>query len=362
MSLPNNRKVLVFDFNIVYPILSGYSLLNQVLSDSQSEYVLVFNFKSQLYEILSEQGYKCYIVPYGTRRGVNKIFDYITVLFKALLIAKKESPTLVHANNALAGRLAIPLAKILNVPSLVQIRNTGLPPRTSLILKYATRVLAVSNFVKNSLPYEMKLKTDVVYDGQPFSSNAFSKIKESSRIVIGMSCRMSEQKGVDLFLKLEKALSDLGYIDKVDFIHCGGQPDTSIISSDMLSKSKVKWLGYIDDMNNFWSKVDIGLLTSNDDEAFGRVIIEGVSNGVTFVSSRCGGPEEIIIDKKTGFLFDINSIKQLTDIVIKLIDDGSYRKSISLKAFYDMQKKFSNEAYVLNIINSYKKVDKIASL
>ena len=106
------------------------------------------------------------------------------MLFKALLIAKKESPTLVHANNALAGRLAIPLAKILSLPSLVHIRNTGLPPRTSFILKYATRVLAVSNFVKDSLPYEMKLKTDVVYDGQPFSANTFSKIKKSNRFVI----------------------------------------------------------------------------------------------------------------------------------------------------------------------------------
>lgn len=359
MSTLNKRKVLVIDFNIVYPVLSGYSLLNQIKTDKSSDYVFIFNFKSQLYEILCSLGYKCYVVEHGRSSGWKKIIEYSLVLFKTLIIAKYEKPTLVHANNALAGRLAVLIAKILCIPSLVQIRNTGFPPRTNFILKHATRILAVSNFVKNSLPSSLHFKVDVVYDGQTFQNFPNKDSLNHKKISIGMSSRISKQKGINLFLKLEKNLNRLGYSEFVEFYHCGGSPDAPVINDELLLESKVKWLGYIDNVNEFWKSIDIGVLTSNDDEAFGRVIIEAVSNGVTFIASKCGGPEEIITDGETGFLFDINDINQLTNITVMLINDSNYRKNISINAFENMKERFSNYAYVTNILKSYNSVDNV---
>lgn len=347
------KKILIMDYNIVYDILSGYSVLNQVLTDIKSDYVFLFNRNCQLQDLLIEKGYVTYIVPYGRQGGVNKIFDYGLLLFKAAKVILKEKPNIIHANNALSGRLAVVCSLLLNVPSVVQIRNVGLPRRTSFFLKRANRILAVSNYVKDSLPLSMQKVTDIVYDGHDF--NCY-KEKYSNEIVIAMASRLSKQKGIHLFIELEKRIS-LKYANlNIRFVHCGGVPSNESFLDVLSETSKIEWLGYINNISEFWQNADIAIIPSVGPEAFGRVVIEAISGAAVVIASRSGGPEEIITDGESGFLFNMEDIDKLESHVCFLIDSPEHRKIISKNGFDMISKKYSNQEYIKLIHKSYSKV------
>lgn len=83
------------------------------------------------------------------------------------------------------------------------------------------------------------------------------------------------------------------------------------------------------------------LLTSHWVEAFGNVAIEALACGVPVITSRCGGPQEIVNEGKIGFLFDIGDIDGLVGAIKKVgtIDRQACRvvaeREYSLAAFGD---------------------------
>lgn len=83
------------------------------------------------------------------------------------------------------------------------------------------------------------------------------------------------------------------------------------------------------------------LLTSHWVEAFGNVAIEALACGVPVISSRCGGPEEIVTDGEVGFLFDVADVDGLVAAIgqIGKIDRQACRalaeREYSLAAFGD---------------------------
>lgn len=83
------------------------------------------------------------------------------------------------------------------------------------------------------------------------------------------------------------------------------------------------------------------LLTSHWVEAFGNVAIEALACGVPVISSRCGGPEEIITDGEVGYLYDIADMDGLVAAIGQLgnIDRRACRdraeREYSLTAFGD---------------------------
>ena len=56
-----------------------------------------------------------------------------------------------------------------------------------------------------------------------------------------------------------------------------------------------------------------------------------MASGVPVVSTRCGGPEDYVIDGETGFLIDIDG-GQLADAVERLIGDRQLRSTMGTNA------------------------------
>jgi glycosyltransferase involved in cell wall biosynthesis len=348
------KKILVFDFNIVWEILSGYSMLNQVLSDEYNDYYFIFNRHCQLSKLLEEKGYEVRVVNYGCSSNlIMSIFQYFNLLLHAILFIFKLDPDVIHANNAMAGRVSVPIAKLCGRKIVVHIRNTGLPPRTYHLIRYVDRVLAVSHCVKDSLNIQLKSKTDVVYDCH--ESNLFNLKKSSDQLIIAMSSRLSSQKGIDNFVNLATRFEDNPNSSLISFVHCGGIPAEDNELGFSPSSVPIVWRGYIDNVDQFWQEANIAIIPSVGPEAFGRVVIEAMSNGAIPIASRCGGPEEIIEDGVNGFLFDINDTNRLYDIVFKLITDPDLSEKISQNAISTAKSKFSNKFYVEIINSSYVK-------
>lgn len=67
-------------------------------------------------------------------------------------------------------------------------------------------------------------------------------------------------------------------------------------------EERVKFTGHEPDVPRLLSEVDLVVLASTGQEAFGRVLIEAGAAGVPVVATRVGGVAEVVVDKKTGLL------------------------------------------------------------
>jgi glycosyltransferase involved in cell wall biosynthesis len=92
-----------------------------------------------------------------------------------------------------------------------------------------------------------------------------------------------------------------------------------------------------------YRRTAVFLLTSRDD-AFGRVVAEAGAFGIPVVSTRCGGPEEIILAGETGLLRPEGDIPGLTEDVFALLDDTELRTRLGeaarrhVHALYDARR------------------------
>ncbi|MUG65139.1 glycosyltransferase [Paenibacillus campinasensis] len=83
---------------------------------------------------------------------------------------------------------------------------------------------------------------------------------------------------------------------------------------------RVVFTGFREDILEICCEADLLLLCS-DNEPFGRVIIEAMSQGTPVVASRGGGVPEIIEHNESGLMYDSGSIHELVHCIRRVLDD-----------------------------------------
>ena len=304
------------------------------------------------------------MIPFNSKNILKKIFDIVFVIPRIIMLHRKVKPDLLHANNILAARFAGIYKILFRTPLLTHIRNSHLPPRTKWVCSLTDRFLTTSEFVsRTALHAKHKNKINVVYDGIEYEDNFSKDINSNNNdLKIGMCSRLSYQKGVDIFCDLANYFNS---VKGCQFYHAGGKP--SIESNDSYEillaekyNDSVNWLGYIDNIESFWKKIDIAIFPARDDEAFGRVVAEAMLAGIPVISTRCGGPEEIIIHEVSGFLVDRDDSADFLKYLEKLKNNKSLREEIGNAGRTRIINNFSHSKYIERIHLAYEKVLKEA--
>jgi glycosyltransferase involved in cell wall biosynthesis len=65
------------------------------------------------------------------------------------------------------------------------------------------------------------------------------------------------------------------------------------------------------------------------EEGFGMVILEAMACGIPVVSTRCGGPNDIVLDGENGYLVDIGDVNAMAEKILALC----IKKKIYIKIF-----------------------------
>jgi glycosyltransferase involved in cell wall biosynthesis len=87
------------------------------------------------------------------------------------------------------------------------------------------------------------------------------------------------------------------------------------------------------------------------EEGLGISAIEGSACGLPIVVTRCTGLIETVIENETGFSFEKESLEDLCEKLLCLIDSQSRRKSMGLAGRAYVQRKFSASAYGQGLID-----------
>jgi len=103
--------------------------------------------------------------------------------------------------------------------------------------------------------------------------------------------------------------------------------------------TRVRFLGYIKDLNELYSKAALVSLTSSF-EGFPNVLIESISNGCPIVSVNCpSGPSEIVEEGINGFLVKERTPEALTEAYEKALAKSWDREAITHTADKFAEKK-----------------------
>lgn len=126
---------------------------------------------------------------------------------------------------------------------------------------------------------------------------------DGNDLVVGFAGRLISGKGAD---HLIRAVAQANEQVAVKLLIAGDGPERTALTSlarALRADSKIRFLGAISDMPDFWQRCDIAAVPSGTFiESFSMVTLEAMTCGKPIVASRNGAIPELIVDGVTGTL------------------------------------------------------------
>ena len=160
--------------------------------------------------------------------------------------------------------------------------------------------------------------------------------------------RLDKQKGLDIFLDVYNK-----YEFKNMHLYVIG---TSVLDNTIPKNTdKITYLGWVDskEIDVYYQKCDVVIMPSRW-EGFGLVAIEAMRNSKPIIVSNRGALPEIIEDNITGYIFDMDNLVSLKNILMKLDKVILYELGKNARKCY--LEKFVDEIMIKNIYLLYKNI------
>jgi glycosyltransferase involved in cell wall biosynthesis len=227
----------------------------------------------------------------------------------------------------------------------------------------STKVVAVSNFVKNSLieeTYAPEKKFDVVHNG--VDPSKFSPQPASDKSLPGNRVlyvgQVQKTKGANYFTQI---FSDSRFNDvKLEVVGSGTYFDKlneEIRSNGLGDNIKLhgKFSDY-SDVLSFYKTNNFGafIFPTQRYEGFPMVLVEAMLNGLPVIAFNKGGVFDAVTNGETGFLVEPGDLATFKDRLAQVLSDDTLRVQMSKKALAKARKDFSIDS----MLDKYEKIMK----
>lgn len=292
---------------------------------------------------------------------------YASFVFIKKLI-KENDIDIVYTNTSVVfpGAFAAKFMKRKNIWHVREIIESRFERKivSSVINIFADIIIANSKATGKSISKNEK-KLEIIYNAIEDNINTKYEVKPINKektITIGMAGRINRWKGQKLFVDMARLVLEknkntrfliAGDVYKGEF-HLLEELKNYIKENNM--EGHMSLLGRVEDMTSFYDSLDVFVLPSIQPEPFGLVVIEAMDRMVPVVATNHGGPVEIIQNNKDGFLVDYKNAEEMSEAVLKLINDEKFRKEIVINAKAKRSSVFSLGNYVRSISEVLKKV------
>lgn len=132
---------------------------------------------------------------------------------------------------------------------------------------------------------------------------------------------------------------DLGLQKNVDF-----KSKLATLANELGLGSVVFFKGFITAPTTILPRYDV-LLNFSKSESFSRTCLEASNCGLAVIATKCGGPQEIIVDNVTGFLVEVDHISGMRDAMLKFSDKPLLAKKYGENGKRHVTHKFSYAKY-----------------
>jgi len=340
---------------------SFLDLLSHLPSDWQP--MAVTPHEGELAARLKQRGIATRALPLPSIRPWT-IIQVFCALNVYLRLCRKLSPSLIYANGSRAAIYGGLVGRILRVPVLWHCRIAQSDPHLDpLLARLSTRIVTNSQATADRFSPRFQMKTSKVYNGldiewlQRRSVPKPSLIQDEWKIILTVA-RISKWKRHDLVLS---AFEQVAESDPMLHLVCLGsiddsEPDWWAYLQERTRVSpfskRVHWIGHVDDVRPWYRAAYTSVLAS-EREPFGRVIVESMACGVPVIATRAGGVPEIICHQQDGLLVAPDSVEELIEAIMKILQDKFLRERLSKSAQLRAES-FSLERHILNMIQVFE--------
>ena len=187
---------------------------------------------------------------------------------------------------------------------------------------------------------------------------------EKDKKIILLPGRLTGWKGQEVFIEAVNLVNiELGY-EAFYAVILGSDQGRDLYKKKLIRLTEqyrlinqVKFIDHCKDMALAYKVSDIVVSASIEPEAFGRVAVEAQSMEKPIIASNIGGSNETIVDEKTGFLFETNNAKSLSQKILKTLSmDEVSLKSIGIEGRKNIIQKFNVEKMCFSTYSEYKRI------
>jgi len=207
---------------------------------------------------------------------------------------------------------------------------------TWLINTFSDRVITNSSYNKVRLiNLGIDKNVEIIPLSNPHSTELRPYVKKD-KIYILFVGRFVEVKGLPVLIRAFAEIVKKYPSAELHLVGDGPQkPELTKIVKELKLDSNVKFQGFLvgEPLLEAYNKATIFVLPSiktktGETEGLGVVLIEALSHGVPVIGSKVGGIPDIIIDGKTGLLFEPDNHLELAEKITLLIENPELRKKL----------------------------------
>jgi glycosyltransferase involved in cell wall biosynthesis len=223
------------------------------------------------------------------------------------------------------------------------------------ILKGTARFMAVSTYTRKSLIAAGGISERIARVPIPVNLDKFKPPSVAAKHrVIGFAGRPEDpRKNLEL---LFHALARLVSQQKDFELVLTGDETESL--KNLLIKlnlsDRVTWTGWLKetDLPSFYQNLDVFVIPSTQ-EGLNIAGLQAMATAVPIVSTRCGGPEDYVINGKTGSLISFDS-NEMAAAIINITDDREKRNKLGLNARKFVEAHYSHDQFSNNLSEAWK--------
>ena len=183
-------------------------------------------------------------------------------------------------------------------------------------------------------------------------NSELENLKKNNKILVGNIGRLSEQKGIDIFIKAMHQVIKTNH-DIYGVIVGDGEDKNKL--QDLVKKMNIEknilFLGYQKNINEIIEQLDFIVLSSRW-EGLPLTPIEAFSKGKLVIATNIPGNNEVVIDEKNGLLFEKDNYIMLSQLINDIVLNPIMKKKLENNAKKTYENKYTYDVF----LKSYEEV------
>lgn len=239
---------------------------------------------------------------------------------------------------------------------------------TRVMMALATRILVISNYLRDKLPDEIRRRSTLIYN--PFDTEEHPPDRKKARMALRTELGMAEdatllawigncdrRKQPEQFVDIVMALASKRPASSITGVLMGGEgnlsDDPAWVAKRDHAGSLVRALGFRDPITSSLAGCDALVVTAAE-EPFGRTIIEAMLCGVPVVAARDGGYVEALDHGKTGFLIPPGDTQAFAAAIGRILDTPLMIETMRERARHVAMERFSIDRHARAVMSVYQ--------
>jgi len=276
----------------------------------------------------------------------------LRAIFSIRRLIRRERYDIIHFHTKRAHALSLWVGPSAFFSKRVVTRRMDYPIRknwynTLLYNQQVDGVVAISHKIAEILVGAgvEKTRVRVIHSGIdpiPFQSLPEREENDTS-LIIGSAAVLEERKGLKFLLQAVANLRRRGCTIKLYLAGDGSQKrNLQILSQELGLQDSAVFLGFVSDIPQFLSQIDIFVLPSLN-EGLGVAVLEAMASGRPVIATRVGGLPELVEDRVTGYLVPPGNPAALADAIVQLASQRILLREMGSKGKMRLERHFTLE-------------------